>query len=83
MDDHDLSVDDGFARDVERASNLGKAFGPVQSSSGVDLLSSAVEMHLNAIAVELDLVKPKIALGRFGLQGGELGFNEPRHLSTL
>jgi hypothetical protein len=24
-----------------------------------------------------------LALGRFGFQGGELGFNEPRHLNTL
>jgi hypothetical protein len=28
-------------------------------------------------------MEPLLALGRFGLQGGELGFNEPRHLDTL
>jgi hypothetical protein len=40
-------------------------------------------MDLNAIAVVLDFMEPLLALGRFGLQGGELGFNEPRHLDTL
>jgi hypothetical protein len=28
-------------------------------------------------------MQPLAALGRFGLQGGELGFNEPRHLDML
>jgi hypothetical protein len=31
-------------------------------------------MDLDAIAVVLDFMKPLVALGRFGLQGGELGF---------
>lgn len=29
MDYHDLAIDDGFARDGERACDLGKALGPV------------------------------------------------------
>jgi hypothetical protein len=40
-------------------------------------------VNLHAVAVVLDLMKPSVALRRFGLQGGELGFNEPRHLDTL
>ena len=40
-------------------------------------------MDLDAVAVELDLVKPLLALGRPGLQRRELGLNEPRHLNTL
>ena len=52
----------------------------VQSSpAGVDLLASSVEMHLDAVAVVFDFVKPLFALRRLGLQRCELGFNEPRH----
>ena len=83
MDDHHLAVDDGFARYGERAGNLGEALGPVQPVAGEDLLSSAVEMDLDAVAVVLDFMKPLVALGRFGLQRGKLGLNEPRHLNTL
>ena len=79
MDDHHLAVDDGFAWYGERAGNLGEALGPVQPVAGEDLLSSAVEMDLDAIAVVLDFMKPLVALGRLGLQRCELGLNEPRH----
>ena len=79
MDDHHLAVDDGFAWNGERAGNLGKALGPVQPVAGEHLLSSAVEMDLDAIAVVLDFMKPLLALGRLGLQRGKLGLNEPRH----
>jgi hypothetical protein len=34
-------------------------------------------MHLNAVTVVLDLMKPLVALGRLGLQGGKLGFMNP------
>jgi hypothetical protein len=40
-------------------------------------------VELDAVTVEFDLVNPLVSLGRLGLQGGELGFNEPRHLNTL
>jgi hypothetical protein len=79
MDDHHLAVDDGFAWNGERAGNLGKALGPIQTVAGEDLLPAAVKMNLNAIAVVLDFVKPLVALGRPGLQRRELGLNEPRH----
>ena len=39
----------------------------------------AVEMDLDAVAVELDLMKPLVALRRLGLQRCKLGLNEPRH----
>ena len=40
-------------------------------------------MDLDAVAVELDLMKPLLALRRFGLQRGKLGLNEARHLDNL
>ena len=83
MDNHHLAIDDGFARYGERAGNLGKALRPIQPVACEYLLSSAVEMDLDAIAIVLDLVKPLVALRRFGLQRGKLGLNEPRHLDTL
>jgi hypothetical protein len=36
MDDDYFPIDDGFARNGERACNLGKALGPVQPVPGVD-----------------------------------------------
>ena len=54
MDDHHLAIDDGFAWYGERAGNLGKALGPIQPVAGEHLLSSAVEMDLNVVAVVLD-----------------------------
>ena len=83
MDNHHLAIDDGFARYGERAGNLGKALRPIQPVAGEYLLSSAVEMDLDAIAVVLDLMKPLVALGRPGLQRCKLGLNEPRHLDTF
>jgi hypothetical protein len=59
--------------------NFGKAFGPVETVADQHLLSSAVEMDLDAISVVLDFMKSLIALGRPGLHRCELGFNEPRH----
>ena len=44
-----------------------KALGPVQPVAGEDLLRAPAEMHLNAVAVVLDLMEPKVALGRLGL----------------
>jgi len=83
MDDHHLPIDDGFARNGQSAGDLREALGPVQSIAGEDFLPSSAEMDLNAIAVVLDFMEPLLALGRFGLQCGKLGFNEPRHLDTL
>lgn len=74
MDDHHLAVDDRFAPNGERAGNLGKAFGPIQPVAGKHLLSPAVKMDLDAIAVELDFVKLLLAVGRPELQRRE---NEP------
>ena len=83
MNDHHFSVDDGLAWDGERTGNLSEPFSPVQPVAGEDLLPTPVEMDLHAVAVVLDFMKPLVALGRLGLQGGKLGFNEPRHLNTL
>jgi hypothetical protein len=83
MDDNYLAVDNGVARDGERTGNLGKALGPVQPIAGEDLLPAPAEMHLNTVAIVLDFMEPPLAAGRIRLQGGKLGFNEPRHLSTL
>ena len=82
MDDHHLPVDDGLAWYGQRAGNLREALGPVQPVAGEDLLSTLIEMDLHAVAVVLDLMKPLVVLGRSRLQGGKLGFNEPRHFNT-
>jgi hypothetical protein len=58
VDDHYLTVDDGFALDSQRTSNLGEALGPIQSRPGEDLLPAPVEMDLNAVAIVLDFMKP-------------------------
>ena len=79
MDDHHLAIDDGFAGYGERAGNFGEALGPIQPVAGEDLLSSAVEMDLDAIAIVFDFMKPLVALGRPRLQRCKLGLNEPRH----
>ena len=79
MNDHYLTIDDGFAWYGECAGNLGKTLRPIQPVAGEHLLSSAVEMDLDAIAVVLDFMKPLVAFGRPGLQRCELGLNEPRH----
>ena len=83
MDDHYLTVDGGFAFNSQRACNLGEPLGPVQPVAGIDLPPSTIDVNLHAVAVVLDFMKPLVATRRFGLQGGELGFNEPRHLNTF
>jgi hypothetical protein len=65
--------------DIKCAGNHREPFGPVQPVSSVDLLPVAVDVDLDAVAVELDLMKPLLALGSLGLQCCELGLNEPRH----
>src|SRR5215216_7707307 len=83
MDYDHFAIDDGLTRNIERASNNREPFSPVQSVAGVDLLPPTIYVNLHAVAVVLDLMEPLVALGRFGLQDGELGLNEPRHLDTL
>lgn len=61
MDDHHLAVDDGLAGDVEGTGDLEKPFGPVQPVPGVNLLLAAVDVDLDAVAVELNLVEPLAA----------------------
>ena len=83
MNDHNLPIDDGLARNRKGAGNLREALGPVETVASEHLLATAVQMYLDPVAVVFDFVNPLFAPGRFGLQGGELGFNEPRHLGTL
>src|SRR5258708_35907188 len=80
MDDHHLPVEDGLAGDIQGAGNCRKPFGPVQAVAGVDLAPAGVDADLDAVAVVLDFVKPLTPYRSLGLQGGQLGFNEPRHL---
>lgn len=77
MNDNRLAVDDSLAGEVERAGNNGDSLGPVQPVAGEDALLTAVDVNLHAVAVVLNFVQPLLALGGLGLQGGELGFNEP------
>jgi hypothetical protein len=80
MDDYDFPVDDCLTGNIQGAGNQGKSFGPIQPVAGVDLLLSSVHMNLDPVAVVFDFVNPLLSLGSLGLQGGKLGFNEPRHL---
>ena len=79
MGDNYFSVDDGFAGNIERAGYGGEPFGTIQPVSSVDLLPAAVDVDLDAVAVELNFMKPLLALGSLGLQCCKLGLNEPRH----
>ena len=49
MDDDYITIDNGFARDRERASDLGEAFGPVQPIAGEDLLPDNLEQSGDVI----------------------------------
>jgi hypothetical protein len=62
---HDFAVDDGGAgADVPGVvGDLPDALGPVVAAPGEDLDRFIGEVHLDAIAVELDLVDPAIAAG--------------------
>jgi hypothetical protein len=77
MNDYYFTVDNGFACDVQRASNLGEALGPVQPVAGEDLLPTPVEMDLNTVAIVLDLMKPLIALRRVDLNVASWGLMKP------
>ena len=60
---HDLAVEDGGA-DVDQVGvgrDLLEAVGPVVASPGEDLDVLVGDVELNAVAVELDLVKPALA----------------------
>lgn len=83
VDDYYFPIDDGLPGNVESSSNGGEAFGPVQPGPGVDLLATAVDVNLNAISIELDLMKPLVTFRRRRPQRCKLGLNEARHLSTL
>ena len=39
-----------------------------------------IDMRLKPVAIVFDFVNPYLTRRSLGLQGGELGFNEPRHL---
>src|SRR5687768_12598286 len=79
MDDDHFPIDDRLAGKIEGTGNHRKALRPVQPVAGVDLLAAAVDVNLDAVTVELDLMKRLVALRRLGLQCCKLGLNEPRH----
>jgi hypothetical protein len=80
VDDNHLPIDDGLAGHIEGAGDGGKPPYPIMAVAGEGSLLPAVQIELDAVAVEFNLVNPPVAPGCRGLQGGELGFNEPRHL---
>lgn len=80
MNDHYLPVDDSLSGNAEGAGDLGKPFGPVEPVAGVDFPLSLVQVDLDPIAIEFDFVKPPVPSRSLGLQGGQLGLDEPRHL---
>src|SRR5215213_2136129 len=79
MSDDHFAIDDDGSGDIKRAGNHREPCCPVQPVTGEDLLPSPVDVDLDAVAVELDFVKPLLTLRRFGLQRCKLGLNEPRH----
>jgi hypothetical protein len=77
MDDHYFSINDGFAWNGQRASDLDEALGPVQPVAGKDFLPSPVEMDLNAVAIVLDLMEPLLALGALVSRVASWGLMNP------
>ena len=64
MRDHHFPVDNGLAGNIEGTGNGGETLGPVQAVSSVDLLPAAVDVDLDAVPVELNLMKPLLAPGK-------------------
>src|SRR5882757_3731270 len=52
---------------------------PVVAVSGEHLLPAAVDVRLDAVAVEFDFMKPQRPYRSLGLQGGKLGLDESGH----
>jgi hypothetical protein len=58
---------------VEGAGNGCKAFGP----AGEDLLFTAIDMQLDAVAVVFDFVNPLVPFGVFGFRVASWGLMNP------
>ena len=72
--DHDLAVDQRLlaAQTLEDLGEHAVAVGPVQARSGDQPHLAAIDARDRAIAVELDLVQPLLALGHPGRLRGQL-----------
>ena len=74
LDRGDLAVEDGVARRPpgQRLGDLGKALRPIEPIAGLQRRAPVCEPGEDAIAVELDLVQPVVALRRRGCGTREL-----------
>lgn len=71
VEDDDFAVDDGVLN-VQRFGCCGEVAvfrRSVQPAAGEDAHPAGVDDDLGAVAVELDLVSPSVALGQLGDQG--------------
>ena len=59
-------------------SNLAEAFGPVMTATGENLHGLVNDVHLDAVAIELDLVEPTVAAGHLLDRGCQCWFDEVR-----
>ena len=76
MNDDHFAVDDGLARDIERAGDRGEAFGPIETVTGESPPPPGVDMKLDAVAVVFDLMQP-VADGHLGFKGRKLRLMKP------
>jgi hypothetical protein len=81
---HDFAVDDrGASGDVPGIiSNLAEAFGPVVTAARENLHGLVNDVHLDAIAIELDFVEPTLAAGHLLDRRRQRRFDEAR-ITTL
>ena len=61
VDNDDLAINDRLTGNIERASDDGESFGPVETITGVCLSLPSIEVKLDPVAVVLDLVEPLVA----------------------
>ena len=76
---HNLSVDDGIGQVGRSLGNSAELPGPVEAFAREHRRGAILDVELHAVAVELDLVNPVVALRRPGKGLAELRMDEARH----
>ena len=80
---HDLAVDDAVRQLLGRLGDRLELLRPVEALAGLQRRLAVLDAQLQAIAVELDLVRPAGAARRTLDQLGELRLDEVRHRADL
>src|SRR5205085_12659027 len=76
---HNLSVDDGIGQVGRSLGNSAELAGPVEAFAREHRRGAILDVELHAVAIELDLVNPVVALRRPGKGLAELRMDEARH----